>query len=325
MKFRWFTPNNGYWKNPIKETRNVKKLHSKMIKRSFSAEANAALDEHLLDLNFPIRSPITPGSRVSGYIFTNWTKRTKVIDVDLFGDNFSQNYTFFVLNPDSTQGPDFVHRMETMFSAAERQTVESEAALHEGLERLPRCVSNENGGRSAEPLNIVIVGAIEDWTTAFLRRGYQYQVLNPRYAFGRAQDISGKKLDRGYTKAQVHTVRLWQTPLRYHGKPVWVGQASVRQGGRFAEKASSEVTLPLDPYVDEARIHLAQDMAYSQALLKIGFVKGSGQSPSIQAEKASGDEYYTTDGLRVVLVFSDRPASLEGIDFFNWERLADYR
>jgi len=34
---------------------------------------------------------------------------------------------------------------------------------------------------------------------------------------------------------------------------------------------------------------------------------------------------YTTDGLRVVLVFGDRPASLEGIDFFNWERLADYR
>jgi hypothetical protein len=32
-----------------------------------------------------------------------------------------------------------------------------------------------------------------------------------------------------------------------------------------------------------------------------------------------------TDGLRVVLVFGDRPASLESIDFFNWERLADYR
>lgn len=293
--------------------------------RSFSADANAALDEHLLELNFPIRSPITPGSRTSGYIFTNWTKRTKVIDVDLFGDNFTQNYTFFARNPDSTSGQDIISRMETMFPAAELQNVESEAALRDVLERLPCCVSNENGGRSAEPLNVVIIGAIEDWTTAFLRRGYQYQVLNPRYAFGRAQDISGKKLDRGYTKAQAHTIRLWQTAIRYHGKPVWIGQTSVRQGGRFAEEVSSEVTLPLDPYVDEARIHLAQDMAYSQALIKIGFVKGSGQSPSILAEQASGDETYRTDGLRVVLVFSDRPASLEGIDFFNWERLADYR
>ena len=40
---------------------------------------------------------------------------------------------------------------------------------------------------------------------------------------------------------------------------------------------------------------------------------------------ANGDVDYTTDGLRVVLVFGDRPASLSTIDFFDWERLADYR
>jgi hypothetical protein len=114
-------------------------------------------------------------------------------------------------------------------------------------------------------------------------------------------------------------------PIRYHGKPVWIGQASLRQGGRFVEKSPVEVTLPLDPHVDEARNNLTQDMAYSQALLKIGFTKGSGQSQSTQAEKSSEGVYYATDGLRVVLVFGDRPVSLEGIDFFNWERLVDYR
>ena len=72
----------------------------------------------------------------------------------------------------------------------------------------------------------------------------------------------------------------------------------------------------MDRNVDEARIDLAQDMAYSQALLKVGYVKGSGKSQSIQAEKASDNVYYTTDGLRVVLVFTDHPVSLEGIDFF---------
>ncbi len=113
--------------------------------------------------------------------------------------------------------------------------------------------------------------------------------------------------------------------MRNDGKPVWIGQTSLRQGGRFVEKAPGEVTLPLDPHVDEARNDLTQDMAYSQALLKIGFTKGSGQSESTLAEKATEDIYYTTDGLRVVLVFGDRPVSLEGIDFFNWERLADYR
>jgi hypothetical protein len=171
----------------------------------------------------------------------------------------------------------------------------------------------------------VIIGAFDDWTTAFTRRGYRYQVLNPRYAFGRVQDISGHKLSRGFTKAQSHIIRIWQTPVRYDGKPVWVAQTSVRLGGRFAEKAPLEVTHPLDPYVDEARYDLAQDLAYSQALTKIGFSKYSGRPQKTLAEKASEDLYYTTDGLRVVLVFGDRPASLEEIYFFDWERLADYR
>lgn len=293
--------------------------------QSFAADANAALDAHLLNLNFPIRSLIQPGSRASGYIFTNWSKGMKVIDVDLLGDNFSQNFTFFALNPDITQGQDIIDLMETMFSTVELQKVESEAELRQALEQLPCCVSNENGGPSTEPLNVLIIGALDDWTTAFVRRGYRYQMLNSRYAFGRAQDISARKLSRGYTKAQAHTIRVWQTPIRHHGKPVWVGQTSTRLGGRFADTAPAEVTVPLNPQVDEARDDLTQDLAYSQALIQIGHVIGSGCSPSTAAEESPKDVHYTTDGLRVVLVFGDRPASLKGIDFFNWERLNEYR
>ena len=294
--------------------------------KAFAKEANAALNEHLLNLNFPIRSAVAPGSHASGYIFTSRKKGMKVIDVDLLGNDFSQNFTFFAPNPDSTQGQDIIARLDSIYSDAMLQKVGSEDELREALEQLPCCVSNEiNGPSSAEPLNVIIIGAIDDWTTAFMRRGYHYQVLNPRYAFGRAQDISGKKQNRGYTIAQAHTIRIWQTPIRHHGKPVWVGQTSVRLGGRFAEKAPLEVTLPLDPHVDEARLDLVQDLAYSQALIKIGFVKGAGRSQSIPAGKSSRDVYYTTDGLRVVLAFGDRPASLEEIDFFDWERLVDYR
>ena len=291
----------------------------------FAADENAALDRHLMNLSFPIRNLINPGSRASGYVFTNWFKGMKVIDIDLIGDNLSQNFTFFALNPDIAQGQAIIDRMETMFSAVELQKVESEAALREVLEQLPCCVSNENGESSAEPINVVIIGAIDDWTTAFLRRGYRYQVLNPRYAFGRTQDISGKKISRGYTKARERTIRLWQTPIRYQGKPVWVGQTSARLGGRFADMAPAEVTLPLNPYVDEARDDLTQELAYSQALINIGYIKGSGDSRSTVAEESSQYVHYTTDGLRVVLVFGNRPTDLEGIDFFNWERLADYR
>ena len=293
--------------------------------RAFAADANTALDTHLLNLNFPIRNLIQPGSRASGYIFTNWTEGMKVVDVDLIGDDFSQNFTFFAPNPDSGIGKDIIERMELMFSASELQNLESEAELRQALELLPCCVSNENGGPPAEPLNVVIIGAFDDWTTAFTRRGYRYQVLNPRYAFRRAQDISGVKINRGYKKAHPHTIRLWQTPIRYNGKPVWVAQTSTRLGGRFAEKAPAEVTSPISPKVDEARYDLAQDLAYSQALIRIGFVKGARRSQSTLKQEASADVHYKTDSLRVVLVFGNRPASLATIDFFDWERLADYR
>jgi hypothetical protein len=215
--------------------------------------------------------------------------------------------------------------MDTMFSASDLQNVKSEADLRRALERLPCCVSNENGGPSAEPLNVVIIGEFDDWMTAFTRRGYRYQVLNPRYAFGRTQDISGHKLSRGYTKAQAHTIRIWQTPIRYKGKQVWVAQTSTRLGGRFAENVPAEVTSPINPKVDEARYDIAQDLAYSQALTKIGFIKGSARPQPTVTEIGLSNDQYTTDGLRVVLIFGDRPASLEEIDFFDWERLADYR
>ena len=293
--------------------------------KAFATEANAALNEHLLNLNFPNRSPIEPGSRASGYIFTRWEKGMKVIDVDLLGNNFSQNFTIFAPNPDLDQPEDIIDRIETMFSASEQQEVESDDELRQVLEQLPCCVSVENGGPSAEPLNVVIIGALDDWITAFIRREYRYQMLSPRYAFGRSQDLAGKKLSRGYTETQAHSIRFWQTPIRYQGKPVWVAQAGDRLGGRFAEKAPSEVTLPLEPKVDEARIDLTQDLAYSQALVKVGHVKGSGRPQSKSQKKSSNGINYTTDGLRVVLIFGDRPASLATIKFFNWEQLVDYR
>jgi hypothetical protein len=79
--------------------------------KAFATDANAALDAHLLSLNFPIRNLIQPGSRASGYIFTNWTKGMKVVDVDLIGEDFSQNSTIFVPNPDSSIGHDIIDRI----------------------------------------------------------------------------------------------------------------------------------------------------------------------------------------------------------------------
>jgi hypothetical protein len=248
----------------------------------------------------------------------------KVVDVDLLGHNFSKNFTFFAPNPDFKEGQQILARIETLFSPHELKIVAGAAALRQALEQLPCCISDKSDTPTGEPLNVVIIGAMDDWISGFVRRGYRYQPLEPRYAFGRPQDISAQKYSRGYTRSQEHFVRIWKTPILYNDKPVWLAQSGTRLGGRFAEKVPAEVTRPLDPYVDLTRNDLTEDLAYSQALIKIGYVKGSGRSQQTRTDAMpKGAVAYITDGLRVVLVFAQRPVSLAGIDFFDWERLVE--
>ena len=73
------------------------------------------------------------------------------------------------------------------------------------------------------------------------------------------------------------------------------------------------------PDVDEARRALAEDMAYSQNLTKIGFVKGVGPAPqNVPSQNLTTDPYYT-DWYRQVLVFDRYPTSLSEIEILPWE------
>ena len=72
--------------------------------KAFSSDANAALDEHLLKLNFPVRSLILPATKATGYVFTSRSEQVKALDIDLVGSDFNQNFTFFAPNPNSTLG-----------------------------------------------------------------------------------------------------------------------------------------------------------------------------------------------------------------------------
>ncbi|HEX6114821.1 MAG TPA: LssY C-terminal domain-containing protein, partial [Geminicoccaceae bacterium] len=121
---------------------------------------------------------------------------------------------------------------------------------------------------------------------------------------------------------QPHTLRLWLTPLRYQGMPIWVGQVSTVLGGRFA--ASGEETRRIEPDVDEGRNDVVQDLLYSQALAKFGFVKGAGTGGAADPGQTPHGSSYHTDGLRAVLVFGDQMVSLAEIDFLDWERLVDH-
>ena len=123
---------------------------------------------------------------------------------------------------------------------------------------------------------------------------------------------------RGTINERNH-MRFWLSPIRFRGKRVWVGQISRDIGVKFTLKSPTISTHVIDPDVDEARRYFVEDLTYSQALAKIGFVKGVGvvtkEAPRMNLV---GDPFYT-DGLRAVLFFEPRPYTLSDIKMLEWE------
>jgi hypothetical protein len=154
-------------------------------------------------------------------------------------------------------------------------------------------------------------------TSALSGDRYVNAPVSDLYLFGRAQDLALQKA-RDNVHQRNH-LRLWLSPIRYRGKAVWVGQISRDIGTRLTIHSPTFTTHKIDPDVDEARRALAEDMAYSQNLTKIGFVKGVvPASQSVPSRNLTTDPYYT-DGYRQVLVFDRYPTSLSEIEIFPWE------
>ena len=286
----------------------------------FHDEGKAALAEHLEALSFDSRSPIAPGETVSGFVYANRADPSMMVQVDLIGREWSDSIGLVVPVPGTEAAQQRMAALSGLYAESDVVEIDDEPALRSALEELPCCAADQTGARSL-PLNLVLIGKLDEWGPAFVRRNYRYAPASPWHAFGRMQDLSGHKISR-WVAPQPHTLRFWLTPLRYQGKPIWVGQVSTGLGGRFA--ASGEGTRRIEPDVDEARNDVVQDLLYSQALAKIGFVKGAGRVSAAEPGQTPDGSSYHTDGLRAVLVFGGNAVSLAEVDFFDWERLVDH-
>jgi hypothetical protein len=253
------------------------------------------------------RNPIMPGAKVSGFVLANLDEGVKVVDIDLVGRHDAESFTFIATDP-------------TFKGTSNRA----------------------EGDELGDPLNLVLIGTFRDIAGAMVRRGwhpteiisaesiwrtiaaflrgsrYRYSPISPLHVFSRPQDIAAQK-----SRSTIHErnhARFWLTPIRYRGQPVFVGQISRDIGVKYTLKSPTISTHKIDADVDEARRYLLEDLAYSQALYRFGFVKGVGaagrQSPRMNLV---GDPYYT-DGLRAVLFIAPRPLSLSDIDIVDWER-----
>jgi hypothetical protein len=219
--------------------------------------------------------------------------------------------------------------------------------LRAALEKLPCCTTDREGQRWGDPLNLVIIGEFKDVMATFARRGwlpaeetysaavwktiksylfgsrYRYAPISSLYYEGRRHDFARQKPRRNIHER--NHLRLWVSPLRFDGKPVFFGQISRDIGVRFTAKAWPPVTHKIDPDVDEARTSLIEDFILSQSLARIGYVKGVGRCLPTKPRTNLTDDPYFTDGLRAVLVLEQGPVSLAQIRAFDWETPEDLR
>jgi hypothetical protein len=312
--------------------------HSGGISRS----QRNAMERFFRSANF--RNPILPHTAVSGFIFTNLDEGEKVVQVTLIAAERVKFFTFFLQIP----GMRVDYRMVDFDSLYPQEEIVEldEKGLRAALEEMPCCTTNADGTALGDPINLVIIGHFKNIAAAFARRGwlpaeetystavwktiksflfgsrYRYSPVSPLYLFGRSQDFARQKPRRDIHER--NHLRLWYTPFRYQGRPVFVGQVSRDIGVRFTLKARPPVTHKIDPDVDEARHALVEDMLFSQMVARVGWVKGVGYArPSKPRANLTGDPYFT-DGVRTVLLLRQGPIALDQIKSLDWERAKSF-
>jgi hypothetical protein len=286
-------------------------------------------------------NPVPPAATTSGFVLTNLDEGVKLVQLDLVANKRARSFSILEIVPgfrgDYKVSQVFQH---AIYPAEKISNYTDDAAFRAVLEGLQCCTTNKDGTKNGDPINLVIVGGLDDAFPALVRRGwhpteekwrgsiwrmvtaalsgdrYPDAPVSDLYLFGRSHDLALQKA-RDNVHQRNH-LRLWLSPIQYHGKQVWVGQISRDIGIRFTIHSPTLVTHKINPNVDEAREALSQDMAYSQNVAKFGFVKGvGGASPSAPRENLTDDPYYT-DGYRVVLVFDRKPTPINEIEFFDW-------
>ncbi len=297
--------------------------------RAANRRMNAYFQEHGIGWGL-----IRPGSEVSGFAFTSLDRGTKEFSVNLLGSGCTKQFLFSILVPGLRVDHGY-QRFDEHYRSEE--TVEcDEALLRERLEAFPRATTNKRGTVEGDPLNLVVIGDFDTILNAFGARWdetekigltscrltiqsflfgtrYRYCPVSSLYFQGRSQDFALQRT-RQQINERLH-LRLWITPLKFGGKPIWIGQVSRDIGVRFTPKTWNLSTHKIDPDVDDARDYVLGDLMEAGRVSQVAYVQGvEAADQNAPRKNLTGDPYFT-DGLRAVAVISE---SRTNPSFLNW-------
>jgi hypothetical protein len=275
--------------------------------------------------------PIAPRGVAEGFVFTTADLGTKEVHVRLIGTGSEERegqeaeFVFAIAVPGFTAD----HHGRDLEAVAKHQgTVECDRVqLVQRVVAMPPATTNAKGTGTGDPVNLVVAGSHESILSAFggrwdetetisagscwktcraflLGSQYRYSPISPLYLFGRSQDIALQRIRRSIHE-RLH-LRLWMSPLRFRGDPVWVGQVSRDIGVRLTWKTWSLTTHRIDPDVDEARDYVVEDLLEAGRIDAAVYMDGVGACESgAPRRNLTGDPYHT-DGRRACIRLSDR-------------------
>jgi len=300
---------------------------------SFSKNTNKQMDEYF---HGQAMGPyVSPGKVRSGFVFTNLDLGTKGFNVDLIGEDHEiRTFTFFVAVPGLRVSHQDVE-WKKLYSKDELVSIDNEKDLRTAIEGLPCCTTNQGSTKQGDPLNIVIIGSAKALHHALIRSGWdetesakadsaskekvlttfarrsKHGPVTLQYVYGRPQDAAFRKSRE--TADERNQLRLWLSPIRYRGKPVWVGQINRDIKVRFLPN-----TFQIEPFVDEVRTYMLQNLWYSQGLAKFGYLKGVGAASMSEPRKNMDGHSYFTDGYRLVMWVTSKFISFSEVEALQW-------
>ena len=288
---------------------------------------------------------ILPGETVSGFVFANRSLGIRWVLVEVFSKEKAVYVEFLHEVPGfkadyHKHGEGDGDLYDEFYPGQEIVDITDEAELKKWVEEQPATITNADGSKTGDPLNLVIIGEPEAVWPAFLRSGwdptaamgtgsalktgffgifggaYRYAPISNLYVYGRSQDVALQKV-----RSNIHYrnhLRLWLAPVTVNGWPVFIGQISRDIGSRITTKSKTLTTHRIDPNVDETRSSLVQDFIHAQALEAFARVGGVGfVSPEEPRGNLTGDPWFT-DGNRALMVLSGDPVSKIEIEWFDW-------
>ena len=284
--------------------------------KTFGGETNDRIDDHFHAQAF--QNPVAPGETKSGILFTNPHRQTRLLSIDILGQGQLFPFTLFPRVPDDVSADSRV--LETINKRIELATVDYQTAeeFRDRLEQLSCCATSVNESEAGDPINVILVGSLDDVAASLIRRGFRLNKMDyddAQQVFNRRPDMVARKV--GHVGAPANWLRVWVAPFRYQGKAVFLAQAGRPLGWRLKKDENQQFIL--NPRVDEVRNLLIHDLLYSGGLARLAFVRGAEATVRGEARSSLDGTSYHTDGLRAVLFFVTRPLSLSDIEILDWD------